>query len=995
MTEGIPISTYRLQLGKGFSFYRVNLLINYFHDLGVSHLYLSPCTQTRRGSPHGYAISDFNSINQEIGTLSELKRLSQNLKKRDMGLILDFVPNHMSIFNNPWWSDVLENGQSSPYAAFFDIDWFPVKPQLNNRVLLPILEDFYGNVLDSGLIKVAFHGGAFHIEYHEHQLPVDPATYVTILSIVVEALNKELSVDDPGLVELQSIIAACKNLPGRTESSDDLRAERQREKEVIKRRLRDLCEADNRLRREIQSAIGLINDDADNTNSHGRLHELLEQQVYRLSYWLVAADEINYRRFFDINELVALNTEKEEVFNSCHRLLFDLLGKEIIDGLRIDHIDGLFAPGDYLLRLQEGYRNAVAEELARQENAASNGRTWLQKLFSPPADFNIKQAHEKEASALYVIVEKILAERETLPADWPVSGTTGYEYGVALNGIFVNRRNAASLLGVYRSFIDREIDFQNIFHSSKNLVLKTAMAAELNLLSHQLNRLSEKSRHNRDFTLNNIRDTLQALIVLLPVYRTYINSRIGEISDADRAIITEAIAALKRSNITVSAPVIDFISDSLLLQFPADMDTEGREAQRSFVMQFQQLTGPVMAKGLEDTAFYIFVPLLSLNEVGGTPSKFGTSLQEFHVQNLQRLSPFPNSMISTSTHDSKRSEDVRARINVLSELTEQWQSALKKWSALNIRKKTLVDGQQVPDANEEYYLYQTVVGSYPLSLKDDKANKVYLQRVKDHAVKALREAKIHSRWSSPNLAYEEACKKFIDELLDPVPENLFLSEFMAFNSVVSTCGMYNSLSQTLLKIFSPGVPDIYRGNEVWIFDLTDPDNRRPANFSHRRQMLEKMQKRLKAEGQERVLCEEMVGSMEDGRIKLYVTWKSLVFRRDNISLFRSRTYLPLSAEGNRKNNICAFLRRDVNQEVIVAAPVMVTELTNTGEMPPTGTAAWENTQINLPKACAGRVYRNIFTGEKLAAVEKNGAATMDLAAMLNIFPVAALELVRD
>jgi len=994
MTENIPASTYRLQLNKRFSFYTVNEMGDYLYNLGISHLYLSPCLQTRRGSPHGYAISDFNSINHEVGTLNELKSLSQNLRKRDMGLILDFVPNHMSIFDNPWWSDILENGQGSPYAGFFDIDWHPVKDELNDKVLLPILEDFYGIVLDKGLIKLVFENGAFYLKYHEHQLPVDPVTYINILVLALENLGSQNSKDEPGLIELQSIIAACKNLPARTETGSDLRAERQREKEVIKRRLRDLHSNNFRLRKELQSVINMINGSEDDASSRDRLHELLEQQVYRLSYWLVAADEINYRRFFDINELAALNMEKEEVFKSSHNLLLDLLGKGIVNGLRIDHVDGLFSPADYLHRLQTGYTDSLNTELSHQQNSANNGKSWLQQLVSPQPDTKAPPVIKADDSPLYMVVEKILGEKETIRQDWPVSGTTGYEYGNALNGIFINRRNAAAMIGTYRLFIKKEINFLDVTYSSKNLVLQTSMAAELNMLAHRLDSLSEKSRMDRDFTLNNIRDALQTVIACFPVYRTYIDAYGNGIDENDRIIITRAITAAKKRNVSINTPVFDFIRDCLMLHFPVDMDAAGREEQRSFVMRFQQLTGPVMAKGLEDTAFYIFVPFLSLNEVGGNPLKFGSSVEEFHAQNLQRVSSFANSMISTSTHDSKRSEDVRARINVLSELPREWRSVSKKWHDYNASKKLMIDGESVPDANEEYYLYQVLTGSYPLSMKDAKAHMLYAKRLKDHAIKALREAKIHSSWMSPDLAYEEAFSNFIGNLLNPVPENTFLADFREFNRIISICGMYNSLSQLLLKIFSPGVPDIYRGNEIWIFDLTDPDNRRPVNFLRRRQMLEQLQKRLKQPGSELTLCKEIAGSMEDGRIKLYVTWKSLVFRRGNTALFHSRNYLPLSAEGNKKNNVCAFLRRDTDTEVIVAAPVLLAGLTNKGELPPAGAGIWENTQLNLPKTCAGKVYRNIFTGEKLTAVEKDGAAIIELSEIFNIFPVAALEIVN-
>lgn len=995
MIMGKPISTYRLQLNKGFSFRHVNQLINYFHDLGISHLYLSPCLKTRRGSSHGYAISDFNTINPEIGSLKELERLSRNLHKLNMGLILDFVPNHMSIFENTWWSNVLENGQSSPLADFFDIDWHPIKEELNNKVLLPILEDFYGNVLDRNLIELVFDNGAFYIKYYEHRFPLDPATYATILSIAADRLTSGASTEDPGIIEIQSIIAACKNLPGRTETSYDRRDERQREKEVIKRRLRDLHAANNRLRMVLQAAIIQINGRTDDTFSHEELHQMLEQQAYRLSYWLVAADEINYRRFFDVNELASLNMEKEDVFKSSHNLLFYLLGKRIIDGIRIDHIDGLFAPCDYLKRLQSGYKDAVTEEITRQGNADNNSKVWLKKLFSKSVIPNVEQNEKNIIDPLYVIVEKILSEKEMLRSDWPVDGTTGYEYANILNGIFINRRNAAAMLGIYRLFVNKETKFQDIVYWSKNLVLQTSMASELNLLAHHLDKLSEQSRHNRDFTLNSIREALRTVIACFPVYRTYINAYNNEINENDREVITNAIAAAHKSNISINTVVFDYLRDSLLLKFPVDMSDTGREALRSFVMRFQQLTGPVMAKGLEDTSFYIFVPFLSLNEVGGNPSKFGYSVETFHTENLKRASMFPDSMISTSTHDSKRSEDVRARINVLSELPLLWQKAVTTWRDLNNGKKALIEGVPVPDANEEYYLYQVLIGSYPFHMKDIRARELYAQRIKDHIVKALREAKIHSSWMSPHLAYEEAFNKFIDELLNHDHDNLFLANFIKFNHIISICGMYNSLSQTLLKIFSPGIPDVYRGNEIWIFDLTDPDNRRPVNYSHRRHMLESIQKRLIAPEGDFYLCEEIASSMEDGRIKLYVTWKSLIFRRDKEALFSTQTYLPLNASGQRKNNICAFMRRAANHEVIVVAPILLAGLTNKGKTPPTGSAIWDITKLILPKACAGKTYRNIFTGEKVTASEKDGDTVMELAAILNVFPVAAMELIND
>ncbi len=996
MTADIPLSTYRLQLSRKCNFSTVTRLVDYLHELGITHVYLSPCLRTRTGSQHGYDIADFNSLNPEVGTRSDLENLSKKLKKHGMSLILDFVPNHMGIFENPWWLDVLENGQSSSYAAFFDIDWDPVKDELKNKVLLPILEDFYGSVLERKLIKLAYDKGAFQITYHEHHLPVDPGTYPLILEPMLAEAGREISGDNPHLPELQSIIAACRNLPLRTDIRYDQRIERAREKEVIKRRLNDLCSKNSRIRLALQTVIKQINGQPDIMASPNQLHELLEQQVYRFSYWRVAADEINYRRFFDINELAGINMEDEEVFTSSHRLLFDLLGKEIVNGLRIDHVDGLFAPAEYLRRLQDKYSLEMANKASSSDIKNPPTGKAEPKHVSTSAASNQQQKEELiDKPPLYVVVEKILSERETLRSDWPVYGTTGYEFGNSVNGLFIKKKNTAALLGTYRMFIGNTINFQDVIYWSKNLVLKTAMAAELNMLAHQLNKLSEHSRYNRDFTLNNIRDALQTVIACFPVYRTYIDAYNNEIDDADRQTITTVITAAKKRNIAINFTVFDFISDSLLLKFPPDMDADGRDRQRSFVMRFQQLTGPVMAKGLEDTAFYIFTPLISLNEVGGNPLKFGTTVEEFHAQNLQRLTVFPNGMMSTSTHDSKRSEDVRARINVLSELPEEWRTTLTHWRNLNKPKKAVVDAEHVPGADEEYYLYQVILGSYPFVMKDNKAHAAYIERIKNHMVKALRESKIHSSWISPNTAYEEALNNFIEDLLYPSPENVFLPELLKFYRAVSVCGMYNSLSQTLLKIFSPGVPDIYRGNEVWIFDLTDPDNRRPVSFTRRTEMLQKLKKRIKELADEAALCSELLDTMEDGRIKLYVTWKSLTCRRNHGDLFKSGNYLPLSAEGAKKNNVCAFMRRSEESEVLVVAPVLLAGLTNKAEVRPEGAQTWGDTYLSLPKSSAAKSYRNIFTGERLKAVENNGAATLMLSDIFKTFPFAALELIKD
>lgn len=988
-----PVSVYRINFNSSFTFRDAAKLVPYLHELGVSDCYTSPYLKARAGSQHGYDITDHGELNPEIGTRADYDRFVSRLQKHGMGQIMDFVPNHMSIFDNPRWQDVLENGPSSPYARFFDIDWEPARAELRNKVLLPILEDLYGNVLQSGYIRLGFDKGAFLIGYQDHRLPVGPRTASVVLEACLGPLGSVLGAGHPDFLELQSLITACKNLPERSHVEPEKVSERQREKEIIKKRLWELYTRNSKVKKVLHNKITSFNGAAGDNASFARLHELLEKQAYRLSYWRVAADEINYRRFFDVNDLVAIRMEDPLVFEEAHRLILDLLVRGAVAGIRIDHVDGLFNPEDYLWRLQKAHwlKSAILqlESVPRfGQLPESVLRDRLSHAFDRESERHPESSHVRP---LYIVVEKILSENERLKDAWPVDGTTGYEFMTALNGLFVDVRNKRSLLRTYRQFTGNHLSFEDISYQSKNLVMRTSMAAELNLVAHQLDRVSERSWQYRDFTLNSLRDATREVIASFPVYRTYINAYGQTVDEKDRHTIETAINRARRRNPAVGSAILDFLKDILLLRFAADMTEEGRNEQRLFVMRFQQFTSPVMAKGVEDTAFYIHNPLVSLNEVGGGPQKFGSSPEEFHRQNKQRHRDKPHSFMTTSTHDSKRSEDVRARINVLSEMPREWRAALRRWSRINQDKKTLLNNESVPDSNEEYLIYQTLLGTYPVSQEEIARSEDYRTRIQQYMLKAVREAKAHTSWINPNAAYEESISGFIGGILDPALSSAFLADFEAFLKPVATCGIYNSLSQAALKFFSPGVPEIYQGNELWSLCLTDPDNRRPVDFDLRMQLLRQIKQQAGISKDLAGFARSLMDTKQDGRIKLYVTWKSLNYRRENAGLFITGNYLPLKITGEKRDHVCAFAWKKGDLSFIVAAPRLTARLTRFASTEPVGRAVWGDTCLALPKKFGETHYRNIFTGESLIPAERAGRMELRLADTLATFPVAALE----
>ena len=964
----IPTATYRVQFNRSFKFSDAKAIVPYLDDLGISDCYASPVLKIPADSDNGYDVCDHSQLNPVLGSEDEFETFTSILSEHGLGLILDIVPNHMGIGAacNAWWMDVLENGPSSSYASYFDIDWHPVNPQLENKVLLPILEDQYGNVLEEGKLRLAYEDGAFFIHYYDTKLPVGPRTYSSILGHRLDELAETLGKDNESLQELQSILTAISYLPLGTEADPEKLEERKREKEIIKRRIASLLQGSAQVRGAIDTALREFNGTVGDPQSFDLLDRLIEVQPYRLAFWRVAGEEINYRRFFDIDELAAIRVELPEVFQATHQLILRFLAEGKATGLRVDHPDGLWDPAAYFRQLQQSY--ASQRTRAIHDATLNPNRTQ-----APPWP-------------LYVAAEKILSKGESLPEDWAVYGTTGYDFLNNVNGIFVEPANRDAVDKIYRDFIGRKIDFLNLINSTKKMIMLISLASEINSLSHQLDRISERNRHYRDFTLNSLTFAIREVIACLSVYRTYNNATTGAVSERDQKYIAAAVEEAKKRNPRTARALFDFIQDTLLLRNLNHFRAEDRRQVIDFVMELQQLTGPVMAKAVEDTAFYAYNRLISLNEVGGDPEQFGLSLEAFHRQNADRQRHWPHSMLTTSTHDTKRSEDVRARINVLSEIPPEWGTALERWSRINADKKSGVDGELAPDRNDEYLFYQTLIGAWPAESCTAKEFADFRERMAAYVQKAIKEAKVHTSWVNPNEAYDHAVSKFVKEVLVADPKNSFLSDFMCFHRRVAYAGMLNSVAQTLLKIASPGAPDFYQGTELWDFSLVDPDNRRPVDFGKRMKLLEELKRREKEDRPS--LIQNLLTQWVDGKIKLYVTYKGLGFRRSHRSLFEAGNYIPIDAFDGTRDHICAFVRRKGKAWALVAVPRLITKLLR-GERPPLGEETWGSSALVLPED-APECWLNILTGEELKVIPSEQRKLLPLASVLQSFPLALL-----
>jgi (1->4)-alpha-D-glucan 1-alpha-D-glucosylmutase len=941
----IPIATYRLQFNRDFTFRTAHAIVDYLHGLGISDCYASSYLRAVPGSGHGYDIADPTALNPEIGTDEEYAAWIAALRQAGMGHILDVVPNHMGIARsaNPWWMDVLENGPSSRFARFFDIEWRPIKDELADKVLLPILGDYYGSVLEDQQLTLEYRDGAFIVRYGDDWLPLAPDTYPRVL----DAVLADWTGGDAESDELRSIVTAAQNLPPRSSSDAQAIAVRAREKEIVKRRLASLVSGNADLRGAIERTLAAFNGVKGQPRSFDRLDALLGEQSYRLSDWHVASEEINYRRFFDVNQLAALRVEDPAVFDEVHKFVFELLARGGPTGLRIDHVDGLFAPPDYLRRLQ-----------ARAAEVLSGDAEPVER-------------------AVYLVVEKILGPDEQLPADWPVHGTTGYEFAFVVNNLFVDARHERNMDEIYSRFLRASRSgpsFDDLGYHSRKQIVHATMSGDINSLGHQLNRLSERNRHYRDFTLYSLIAAIKELIACFPVYRTYITAE-DEPGAHDRRYVARAVRCANRRAPGMSR-VFDFIQRVLLKQTLASGREECEERAR-FIGKFQQITSPVAAKGIEDTAFYVYNRLVSLNEIGGDPMRFGLEPTAVHAWLCDRRRLWPSALSAMSTHDSKRGEDVRARLNVLSEIPGAWKAAVTRWRALNRRFRIDAEGIDAPDANDEYLLYQTLVGAWPFTPEEQRA---FPERLRNYILKAIREAKRHTGWISPNERYEAATLSFVDDILDR--RRPFLQAFLPFQARVAELGVYNSLAQLLIKITAPGVPDFYQGTELWDLTLVDPDNRRPVDYEHRRHIRQCLQNAAPG---------ALLDAPGDGRVKMLVMVRALAERAALRDVYDRGSYVPLSVEGEQRSHIFAFARRHGDTMALTCVPRLVAGLLGSRSGRPLGAAVWGETRIVVPWAMDRPLQlRDAITGVRLEARGDGETAWLDAAAVFGRFPAALL-----
>ena len=970
----VPTSTYRLQVHGGFPLDDAAAIVPYLAGVGVGAAYTSPYFAAEQGSTHGYDVTNHNEINPELGGADAHRRFMSALKDAGLQHIVDFVPNHMGIstMTNPWWRDVLENGPSARSAPFFDIDWNPVKRELRRKLLLPILGDQYGTVLERGELQLEFRAGRLVLKYFDNELPVNPRQAPRVYRTGLTRLTGELGASHPDLLEFLSIITALQKMPAYTESNPDDVSERSRESEIARSRMQALTERSEPIRRHIAEQVREYNGVPGRPESFDALHELLEEQAYRLAYWRTAAHEINYRRFFDINSLAGLRVEDPAVFTAIHQLLARLLREEVVTGVRIDHPDGLFDPARYFDMLQD---------LAAQAWGIARG---------------------PGTRPLYVVAEKILSGRERLPPGWAVSGTTGYNFLNQLNGVFVDSANARTMRRAYERLTGRTESFDDLLYATKRLIMDTSMASELNVLADMLNRISESNRRSRDFTLNSLRDVIVEVVACFPAYRTYVTPQGWR--PEDRSVVEQAIVRARRRNPAMDPTIFDFFRE-VLLPREADDSVSGapgdrrggyppadaaEEAERlRFSMKFQQYTGPLQAKGLEDTAFYRYNLLLSLNEVGGDPSRFGSSVADFHATNVRRHQEWPYEMLATATHDTKLGEDVRARLNVLSEMPEEWAREAARWMRLNREHRTVVDGEPAPDRNDEYRFYQALVGVWPPAAS--AADAAFVSRLQAYMTKAVKEAKLHSSWINPNVPYEQAVAAYVERVLTGPDSGPLLAMLLPFERRVARAGVINSLAQVTLKIASPGVPDFYQGTEFWDLSLVDPDNRRPVDYAARREALARVREILSREPKARTQgVRELLEHWQDAAIKALVTTAALQARRHHPELFLDGDYVPLETDVPLPARLVAFARlHPVDGAAIAVAPTLSSSLTDDEHPLPVGDR-WRTSRILLPEALAGLTFVDCFTGEKLRPVMSGEGAWLFAGQVLGTLPVALL-----
>jgi (1->4)-alpha-D-glucan 1-alpha-D-glucosylmutase len=913
----VPASTYRLQFNREFGFEDARAIVPYLEALGVGDVYASPLLAARPGSEHGYDITDPTRLNRELGSPRSFRQLVSALRSRRIGFLLDIVPNHMATDSaNPWWMDVLENGRGSRFATFFDIDW--EAPGLDGRVLVPVLGGPYGEVLERGELRLVLESEGLRIAYFDHRAPLDVATYGDVLR---DALGRLPTREGRPLGRL---LLEVERLPPPLAAAAAIEA-RARVSPSVKRRLWRLRERDPATRRALDAAIRRWGGCPRGVETLTRLDSLIGRQAYLLAYWRAAPEEIDYRRFFDIADLVSLRVDDQAVFDTTHVLPLRLLRDGSATGLRIDHVDGLRDPLDYLRRLQQ-----------------------------------------RAGGDAFVVVEKILARDERLPEDWPVAGTTGYDAMHELNDVLIDARGAARLRELAARFTGDGRSFEEVVAESKRTVMETLFGAELSRLSRWLQRLARLDMRARDLTLSELRQAVTDVTAALPVYRTYV--RAAPVGRQDRERIERAVRDAERRTGSEGG-AYDFLRRVLLLE-PAPGGAEDQTTDRlGFVLRWQQLTGPAMAKGLEDTALYRDVTLVSRGDVGGEPGGVPFDVTAFHRRARARLRRWPNGLVATSTHDAKRSEDVRARIDVLSEIPDEWGAAVERWHRWHEGLRRDVDGVSAPDATTELLLYQTLAGTWPA---DGQPGPAFIRRIRDYLRKAGREAKVHTSWIDPNEGFERAVDAFVRGVLAGSNRS-WRRDFARVHETVALHGAVNALAQTLLKIAGPGVPDIYQGTETWSLRLVDPDNRVAVDFGALTERLADL---------DHAPVASLLDAWPDGRVKLLVTSRALRCRRRQAELFAHGSYAPLHASGRMNEHVVAFARRAGDAWAVAVAPRLTVGL-GRGRWP-VG-EVWGRSVLRLPDGAPER-WSNVLTDEALSV----SGGGLPLARALATLPVALL-----
>jgi len=969
-----PTSVYRLQFNRDFTFKKATEVVPQLAEMGIGAVYCSPYFESLPGSGHGYDITNPNKINPELGSRVDYDLFCESLKRHGLGHIVDVVPNHMSILGtqNHWWIDVLENGQNSIYARFFDIDWKPEKKEIQQKVLLPILGDAYGQILQDGEIQLQYdpQRKGFFVHYWEHRLPISPRSYPVILEGGIRELASRCHETDRDYLELLSVITAFKNLP---EDVNDQRLkilERNREKEIAKERLAQLIQKSNRIAEYIRDRQAVFNGPQGDPQSFRGLHQLLEEQYYRLSFWRVASEEINYRRFFDVNALAAIRVEDEETFERYHALLFHLLEEGKIQGLRIDHTDGLYDPPGYLKKLQGTHLLRRVFQAIHQKDPTRFADKAVSQDLITHIEAVLSELEFTSKPSVYLVVEKILERKEQLPEEWMVHGTVGYDFLNSLNGLFIQQDHEKQISELYADFAKLRLDFSDLLYERKKFYALIHMASEINALGHRLDLISEANPYFRDFTRNNLALAIREVIACFPVYRTYISPEDTEVSRSDAKYIHIAIEKAKQKTPALSSAIYDFLEDILRMKYEVAVSEAEKRGYRDFVLRFQQLTGPVMAKGLEDTVFYVYNRFLSLNEVGGSPVHFGCSVAEFHRQNTERNRRWPQSFITTTTHDTKRSEDVRLRLNVLSEIPKTWKSQVSRWSIFNKKHKTLLDKELTPDRNTEYFIYQTLLGLWPSGPLSEEKCRQLQKRAWSIILKSIREAKTETNWLRPDEEYEAAVKRFVMQMTRKGSENQFLEQFLKFKEKVNDFGMLNSISSCVLKIGSPGVVDIYQGSEFWDDRFVDPDNRRSVDFGHAASVLEEF-KAIESAQDRPQMVRDLFKDRGDGRIKLFLLKQGLRQRKETGDLFVGADYIPLEVRGRRQRHCVAWIRRSGREIALIAAARFYCEIAAKTNGAFLGEDAWRGTWIVLPKEFRALSLKDIFSGEVIRSEQKN------------------------